>query len=512
MPNKQSKIKIDNLIFFTLSIAVSMGAAISFIVFSKSIPVIICSFLFICSLSIAKYTKNYYLKYIMAGNSLFMLLLIGHLYEFGFDHLSSISFFIPLIYAYLLPDFFSSILVASILILQCLSVSKNIGIPELIGKSGGILFSSLSYASIFYLNRCLEKERNRYKKTSITDSLTGVSNLSYVMKIGEKSIADGLSLATYIMDIDHFKQFNDTHGHLIGNEVLIKVANILKKEVEGLDGLAGRLGGDEFIILIKGYTLKQAKNYFKQLTNRLKVEYFECDPAFDPVKISCSIGMAFTPKDSNITMQQLLNEADINMYFVKQSKNNLPLHNDLDMALTERQLLLVNSLAEKDMYSYVHTQYVVKHSINLAKALNLSKEQIDDIYVSAWLHDIGKVFIPKDILRKRSALADREYDIVKLHVENSIAIISNLNLPETINNSIRYHHERFDGTGYPHRILGKDTPIEARIMQIADAFSAMTVKSVYRQLLSTEDALKEIEKNSGSQFDPELAKKFIDLF
>lgn len=177
----------------------------------------------------------------------------------------------------------------------------------------------------------------------------------------------------------------------------------------------------------------------------------------------------------------------------------------------EQCQMYLQILAEKDIYTYIHSQYTGQLAVAIGTILDLSEKTIKDLYIAGWLHDLGKILVPRQILRKPAALSDAEYKIVKHHVSYGLKILSDLQLPATVKNAIKYHHERWDGKGYPSRTTGENTPLAGRILQIADAFSAMTIKRVYRKPLSKEDALDEIRKNRGSQFDPELADRFIDI-
>lgn len=180
--------------------------------------------------------------------------------------------------------------------------------------------------------------------------------------------------------------------------------------------------------------------------------------------------------------------------------------------LTLKCRLLLHNLAEKDVDTYIHSRFTGQLAAALGAALELSEKAVADLYTAGLLHDLGKLLVPGSILRKEAALTGEEYAIVKQHVDDGIRILSCQNLPPTVVNAIKYHHERWDGKGYPYSLAGRDTPIEGRILQIADAFSAMTTKRVYREPLSPEEALEEVRRNRGTQFDPELADRFIEAF
>lgn len=172
---------------------------------------------------------------------------------------------------------------------------------------------------------------------------------------------------------------------------------------------------------------------------------------------------------------------------------------------------LLKILEMKDLYTYIHCHSTAQYSVSFAKEIKFSNDKVDDLYLAAWLHDIGKLFLPTDLLQKPTKLTISECKLVKQHVLYGLDIVKIYNFPTIITNCIKYHHERWDGSGYPFRTTGNDTPIEGRILQITDAFSAMTNKRIYRTPLSLSDSLYELEKNSGTQFDPELVDIFINM-
>ncbi|MEK6266252.1 MAG: GGDEF domain-containing protein [Clostridium sp.] len=313
--------KSKAVIFMIASSIIAMGTVGTFINYNKSMIIIMFSILFLFFLVLAEYAESFSkLKYIFAASSFISLLSVITFGRYNFDVIASLGFFIPFIYAYLLPDLFSPILIGIVYSIICYKFPGDTETNEIIGKIAGIIFSAVSYAVMFHINRQLEISKDKYRKTSIIDSLTGVPNLVYTMQLGEEFLKNGFSLVTYILDIDNFKKTNDMYGHLLGNKVLIEVSRILKKETK--NGVAGRLGGDEFIILVSDVTYQESEKFFKQLTNCLKERYLKYDPKLEPIKFSCSIGMAYAKPKSNITLEEILHNADLNMYYIKQQKIN----------------------------------------------------------------------------------------------------------------------------------------------------------------------------------------------
>lgn len=172
---------------------------------------------------------------------------------------------------------------------------------------------------------------------------------------------------------------------------------------------------------------------------------------------------------------------------------------------------LLRILAMKDQYTYNHSRNTAEYSVAFARELNLSYDMVTDLFIAGWLHDIGKLYLPTDLLQKPAALTTTEYNLVKKHVQHGLDIMAIYQLPPMVINCIKYHHERFDGSGYPFQISGAETPLEGRMIQITDAFSAMTNKRIYRNPLSLNDAIKELEQGSGAQFDPTLIPVFVQI-
>jgi putative two-component system response regulator len=173
--------------------------------------------------------------------------------------------------------------------------------------------------------------------------------------------------------------------------------------------------------------------------------------------------------------------------------------------------ILAQTFEEKDPYASGHSERVCYYSDFIAKRLYLSPKERSEIQVSAYLHDVGKIGISNRFINKKGTLTPIDWAIIKQHTKKSIELLAPLNLSPNILSSIQYHHERFDGTGYPDGLAGDQIPIGARIIAISDAYDSMTSDHPYRKPLSHEEAKSELLKCSGKQFDPNLVSVFLDV-
>ncbi|RSK25983.1 diguanylate cyclase [Bacillus sp. HMF5848] len=428
--------------------------------------------------------------------------------------LSFVAFYLPLLYTYLLPDILSPIIFSILFSGIFYSYSDTYSSEQILGNTIGIISAATLYSVLSFLVARLYDSREMYKELSIRDSLTKLYNLDYVVKIGDDMLSNGKNVTIFVFDLDYFKSFNDTYGHLLGNNVLIQVAEKIEEEVSTCGGLAARLGGDEFITFVPELSDDEADALFKRISLALSELYIVSDPELEPVKISLSMGMAHSVSSEAQSIRELLNIADMNMYYHKHTKlyDLRALHTqDLEYVLNEEEKQLLKVLSEKDMYSYIHSKYVVQYTSWILDKININEVDKVNILKGAWLHDIGKLFISNEILRKSSNLSESEYSIVKEHVQSGVHLIQKFNISVKGINAIKYHHERWDGAGYPDGVKGEMTPIEGRVLQLADAFSAMTVKRVYRKVNDLDSAILEIKKNKATQFDPQLVDLFVEI-
>lgn len=172
---------------------------------------------------------------------------------------------------------------------------------------------------------------------------------------------------------------------------------------------------------------------------------------------------------------------------------------------------IANIIDAKDEYTKGHSQRVAEYAVELARKLGYTEDDLNNVHVIALLHDIGKIGIPDSVLNKAARLSDEEYEIMKQHVDIGNRILHDNTVIENVSLGVKYHHERYDGSGYTEGLKGEEIPEVARIICLADAYDAMTSDRVYRPRLTDEQAINELISNSGTQFDPDMVKAFVQL-
>ena len=365
-----------------------------------------------------------------------------------------------------------------------------------------------------------------------TDDLTGLLNRKYFLEelnhLYEKDPAGLLTLV--IISLDDFKLYNQLYGNHEGDLALKRVANILALN-SGENSIVARYSGKEFAILLprqeSSAACRLAENLRRQIYNLNRLE--EPDMEAGSLKvITCSIGICSIPYGAS-TVKQLLDNVDMTVYQVKRSgKNGVmvysagpsqsgePLaapspvdHENVYSGYADTIYALTATIDAKDHYTFTHSGNVAYYATQLAIAYGLNAETVEIVREAALLHDIGKISIPEKILNKPGRLTSEEYDIIKKHPENAVAIIRHLPSLDYVIPAVLSHHERWDGKGYPRRIGGEDIPLNARILCVADCFDAMTGKRCYQDSRTVESALQDLELNAGKQFDPTLARLFV---
>lgn len=330
-----------------------------------------------------------------------------------------------------------------------------------------------------------------------TDSLTNTKNRRYfdeeLIKFEENL---NLPVSLVLWDIDGLKFINDSFGHSQG-DYLIKQTSLILLE-ESTDAVfVSRLDGNEFAVLFNTTNSNILDDYISKVQNRFS--------NFSLHNLTMSISCGYeTRNEDNISVYDIFTKAENNMYLEKNSSIKTLRFNAVDT--------IMNTLHEKDEYSEEHSKSVSKIATKLSKHFNIKLNKISEITTASLLHDIGKIIIPIDILIKETKLSETEYNKIKEHPEIGFRLLSTMNNFQGIANIVLHHHERWDGNGYPGNISKESIPIGSRIVAIADTFNAMTTSRPYSKAKSKQEALAEINRCSGTQFDPNLVKVFNDNF
>lgn len=326
------------------------------------------------------------------------------------------------------------------------------------------------------------------------DPLTSLFNRRYYSEeIIKYSSPEHFPLSIIMADINGLKIVNDAFGHNEGDQ-LLKIGAKVLDEVFSQYGFVARIGGDEFIAVLKNTSQEDAKKMIERVDDLLKEEIVS------GVKVSISMGVETLYDDTPI--HKIVTAAEDNMY-----KNKLYEKNSNK---NEAISAIMKTLHEKNKREELHSKRVSKYCELIGKLLGLSKDRIKLLSISGTLHDIGKIAINESILNKPGRLTTFEWVEIKKHPEIGYRILSASTQYADIAIDILHHHERYDGLGYPQGISGEDIPYHSRIIAIADAFDAMTSTRPYREALSNERAIQEIEDNLGKQFDPDIGTVFVN--
>ncbi len=365
-------------------------------------------------------------------------------------------------------------------------------------NNGALVLSSLTIVLVtvrlvlmFRENQAMLRQT---RAEALTDALTGLSNRRSLMV----DLADGLRDATLerpralvLFDLDGFKHYNDTFGHLAGDELLARLGGRLAGMAAG-HGTAYRLGGDEFCVFMQvGET-------------DLEPMVAACSAALsdrgDGFSITASHGSVVAPVDA-VTPTEVLQLADRRMYARKGGRRN--------SAGRQSRDVLLSTLSERQPDLHLHLRDVAALATGVGRELGMSYEELDEVARAAELHDVGKVAVPDAILNKPGPLDPAEWSFMRRHTIIGERILLAAPALRPVGKLVRSSHERWNGTGYPDGLAGEEIPLGARIVSVCDAFDAMTTNRPYRARLSDVEALGELRACAGTQFDPRVVEAFV---
>jgi len=390
------------------------------------------------------------------------------------------------------------------------------------------------------LNRELIKTNEKLKSISLIDAHTGLYNYRYLQEAIEVEYHQARryaqNLAIIMLDVDYFKSINDVYGIAFGDLVLKQLAKQLKRMVRRYDILI-RYSGEEFIIISPRLNRNLAFSLAQRLLDSLN--FINFGNKKHSVKLKMSLSVVSFPEDRAKNGMDLVNIADNLLNKAKESGGNrafssldiktpagkgkpqkaegiknlkhtiLKLNKQSKQGLTESIFAFAKTLELKDHYTGEHVENTVQFATGVAKELNLPKEEVEMIKQAAMLHDLGKIGISENILLKKGKLNKKEFEEIKKHPQIGADILRPIQFLHDLIPFIFYHHEHWNGKGYPSGIRGEDIPLGARVIAIADVYQALISDRPYHKAFSKNAAIDIIKKASGSQFDPRVVSAFL---
>lgn len=369
------------------------------------------------------------------------------------------------------------------------------------------------------------------------DRLTGVANrqalLAALFAEIERATRYERPLSVAFVDIDHFKAVNDTYGHSVGDVVLRGVAQTISANLRASD-MIGRYGGEEFMLILTETDVEEGASLTEKLRTLVQRERYTVDGGPD-ISVTISIGIA-GGTGKKLRMEALVRDADAAMYSAKSlGRNQTYIFEEPDddarvprapisaagraraiaigqQARDAATEALAAVLAPLPHYRGKPSPMIASIVMAIARQLELPEAEIDRLRVAALLHDVGKVAVPQEILDKPTTLTSAEWRTVVQHPRIGQVILEQAATLKDAVPIILHHHERFAGHGYPYGLRGTEIPLGARIVAIADAYDAMVHDRPYKRAMSHDQAVAELRRHAGTQFDPELVDLFCDLY
>jgi len=331
----------------------------------------------------------------------------------------------------------------------------------------------------------------------------------------ERSREFGRPVAVVMLDVDYFKLVNDSYGHLVGDDALRLVTSVIQHHCRKQNDVVGRYGGDEFMAILPESEGEAAMLVATRIESELRSRLLKIEGIGD-IPIRCSIGVASFPADGK-TPAEVIAKADARLYQSKRQGKTVGQYQRIgttELRLTgnfEPVAELLAALLARDPATREHLEHVNHIALQFSRALDLDEEDTQSLLLASVLHDVGKIAIPDQVLRKPGPLSEPERGLVQRHPVIGATLIENIPGFARAAVSVRHHHEQFGGGGYPDGLSRERIPYLARVVTIIDAFSAMTVNRPYHGGRSTQEAVAELRRCAGSQFDPQLVERFARL-
>lgn len=396
------------------------------------------------------------------------------------------------------------------------------------GAGAVVGFGVLTQIVLWFAERRIRHERHRMQNVWMArraelqdlagkDELTQLQNRRFFYEEIERELELAIRfkrpLSVLMMDVDDLKLINDEFGHQVGDVVLRAFGRVMRQQV-GEQDITARIGGDEFAIIMPGADRRDADKLAWKIWEALSKEPV-CETEHASIYLGVSIGTGGYPWGGD-NLDEIIHWADTKLYANKLERKGFKHQQEGREDDTARLVgavvdVLCSALEIRDRMTHRHARRVARMSAFVARELKLSEEQVLEVEYAAALHDIGKIGVADGILRKESSLDHDEWQEMKRHSELGYQILNGIDFLRSAADIVYAHHERYDGTGYPRGLKENEIPIGARVFGVVDAYDAMTSRRPYREAMSRDDALEEIMRNSGSQFDPQVVSAFLKM-
>ncbi|MDP8299135.1 MAG: diguanylate cyclase [Candidatus Tantalella remota] len=385
-------------------------------------------------------------------------------------------------------------------------------------------------------NRYIQTTTRRLRKYISLDPHTGLMNYRhFIQKLNNafcECVDEHRPLSLLIMDVDYFCSINNIHGVSQGNQILRKLAMLIRQNVYPSFTVA-RFSGSEFAILMPGTDIKTAFSIAGKLFSRITDHNFGMHDFSLMINLSLSMALGGYPHCEDVCLpEQLLDRVTGKLREAKRTGANSILICSPNETLAREAVedenpdagrddyrytvefvnALANTVKTKDFYTQEHSSIMSNYAVYMADYMGMNAHEVRNVKFGSLLHDIGKIGIDKMILLKPGSLTKTEFEVIKQHPRIGAEIIRNVHPLKDVVPYVLYHHERFDGSGYLGGLKGDEIPLGARIISLADVFQALTSDRPYRKALPEKDALAIVRSYTGKYFDPDVAKSFFEVY
>ena len=393
------------------------------------------------------------------------------------------------------------------------AVRRNLALVTL---SAGLIAAVVLYLVFRSSQARISRQTKALVDALDRDTLTGTLNHGALVNLVaagvERARAEQVAFGVALIDIDNFRLLNETYGHDAGDQALLTVADMLRRSLPA-DVDFGRYGPDEFLVVAPAGSVGSMIDVLERLRAMLVDHSLQFDTS-ERLPLTVSAGVCLYPDHAD-SATALLTAMALTVQEAQASGGDAvrvagrTVEPEVEIRTFDVFQGLILAVDTKDRYTKQHSEDVARYGVFLAERLGLPPEEIATIRVAGLLHDIGKIGVPDQILRKPASLTAEEYAIVKQHVALGDLIVRDLPDVDVIRAGVRHHHERWDGDGYLDRLAGEEIPLVARILAVGDAFSAMTTTRPYRKALDLREALHRLEDAAGTQLEERLVTLFV---